>query len=76
MTCARPRETRGYRAPSRADGARESWSRPRVALRWSERRLEPEVELSEAMLDDLEQSAHPARAAQEPPGQRVADSPT
>ncbi|MEU1335231.1 PadR family transcriptional regulator [Streptomyces sp. NPDC005865] len=31
----------------------EAWSHPQVALRWSERRLVAEVELAEAMLDDL-----------------------
>ncbi len=48
----------------------------RVVLRWSERRPASEVEPAEAMLDDLEHLAHAARAASEPPGQRVADSPT
>ncbi|MEU5580827.1 hypothetical protein ACGF5Q_23710 [Streptomyces huasconensis] len=36
----------------------------------------PEVEPAEALLDDLEHLAHAARTASEPPGQRVADSPT
>ncbi|MYY83302.1 PadR family transcriptional regulator [Streptomyces sp. SID335] len=36
----------------RSDGP-QSWSHPQVALRWSERRLEAEVGLAEAMLDDL-----------------------
>ncbi|MFD6436097.1 PadR family transcriptional regulator [Streptomyces venezuelae] len=35
-----------------ADAA-EAWSHPQVALRWSERRLEAEVELADAMLADL-----------------------
>ncbi|WP_306334554.1 PadR family transcriptional regulator [Streptomyces sp. KL118A] len=39
-------------ALARVDGA-QAWSHPQVALRWSERRLESEVELAEAMLDDL-----------------------
>ncbi|MEU7580962.1 PadR family transcriptional regulator [Streptomyces sp. NPDC041068] len=39
-------------ALARADDA-EAWSHPQVALRWSERRLEAEVELAEAMLNDL-----------------------
>ncbi|MGA4847425.1 PadR family transcriptional regulator [Streptomyces sp. G5(2025)] len=66
-------------ALARADGAREAWSHPRVALRWSERRLESEVELAEAMLDDLKCLARlerTARTGSQPPGQPVADSPT
>ncbi|WP_409239526.1 helix-turn-helix transcriptional regulator [Streptomyces sp. PA5.6] len=39
-----------------ADGAR-AWSHPQVALRWSERRLEAEVGLAEAMLADLSELA-------------------
>ncbi|MET8684946.1 PadR family transcriptional regulator [Streptomyces sp. NPDC004732] len=39
-------------ALARVDGA-QAWSHPQVALRWSERRLESEVGLAEAMLDDL-----------------------
>ncbi|MFH8611701.1 PadR family transcriptional regulator [Streptomyces sp. NPDC018029] len=47
-------ELREVRAAlARADGA-PAWSHPLVALRWSERRLESEVELAEAMLDDLD----------------------
>ncbi|MEU5778913.1 PadR family transcriptional regulator [Streptomyces venezuelae] len=73
-----------------ADGAK-AWSHPQVALRWSERRLEAEVELAEAMLTDL--SELEARGEGEgrgggggvppspgepplPPGQYVKDSPT
>ncbi|MFK4071635.1 PadR family transcriptional regulator [Streptomyces sp. NPDC029674] len=40
-------------ALARAEGA-PAWSHPEIALRWSERRLESEVELAEAMLDDLD----------------------
>ncbi|MFI1675568.1 helix-turn-helix transcriptional regulator [Streptomyces sp. NPDC020607] len=40
----------------RVEGSR-AWSHPRVALRWSERRLEAEVGLAEAMLDDLSELA-------------------
>ncbi|QNS07721.1 PadR family transcriptional regulator [Streptomyces xanthii] len=39
-------------ALARADGV-EAWAHPQIALRWSERRLEAEIELSRAMLADL-----------------------
>ncbi|MGV9880084.1 PadR family transcriptional regulator [Streptomyces sp. NPDC003006] len=55
-----------------ADGA-AAWSHPEVALRWSERRLEAEAGLAEAMLDDLDRLAGERPA---PPGQPVGDSPT
>ncbi|WP_369214364.1 PadR family transcriptional regulator [Streptomyces flavofungini] len=51
-----------------AEGA-EAWSFPQVALGWSERRLRNEVELAEAMLDDLDRLE---AAAPEGPGQRAA----
>ncbi|MFF3643323.1 PadR family transcriptional regulator [Streptomyces sp. NPDC002564] len=68
-------------ALGRADGA-EAWSHPQVALRWSERRLESEVELAEAMLADLDAldaaGAARGRPGSVPPGPRqpVADAPT
>ncbi|WP_069883880.1 helix-turn-helix transcriptional regulator [Streptomyces luteocolor] len=55
-------------ALARADGA-EAWSHPEVALRWSERRLEAEVELAEAMLGDLDELA--AREGADPPRRPV-----
>lgn len=39
-------------ALARADGE-AAWTHPRIALRWSGRRLEAEIELAEAMLADL-----------------------
>ncbi|MGW1893677.1 helix-turn-helix transcriptional regulator [Streptomyces sp. NPDC002004] len=44
-------EVRG--ALVRADGV-EAWAHPQIALRWSERRLLAELELSDAMLEDLD----------------------
>ncbi|MGX1675677.1 PadR family transcriptional regulator [Streptomyces sp. NPDC055400] len=52
-------------ALERADGV-EAWAHPQIALRWSERRLAAEVELAEAMLDDLDAV----------PGQPPGNSPT
>ncbi|MFI7009533.1 PadR family transcriptional regulator [Streptomyces sp. NPDC050145] len=52
-------------ALARADGV-EAWAHPQIALRWGERRLEAEIELSRAMLADLAALTppeHPARAA-------------
>ncbi|MFE0173564.1 PadR family transcriptional regulator [Streptomyces sp. NPDC059002] len=53
-------------ALDRADGT-EAWSHPQIALRWSVRRLETEVELAEAMLGDLDAAGT---------GQPAEDSPT
>ncbi|MFP3989835.1 helix-turn-helix transcriptional regulator [Streptomyces sp. E11-3] len=52
-------------ALARTDGV-ETWGHPRIVLRWSERRLLSELELAEAMLDDLEAM----------PRQGTGDSPT
>lgn len=41
-------------ALARAEGV-EDWGHPRIALRWSERRQEAELELAEAMLADLDE---------------------
>ncbi|GGV56615.1 hypothetical protein GCM10010277_58080 [Streptomyces longisporoflavus] len=46
-------------ALARADG-QEAWTHPQIALRWSCRRLEAEIELAEAMLADLTELAGPA----------------
>ncbi|MEV0321392.1 helix-turn-helix transcriptional regulator [Streptomyces sp. NPDC050658] len=55
----------------------EAWTHPQIALRWSERRLEAEIGLAEAMLDDLEGLGELAeRTAPAPSGQRLEDSPT
>ncbi|MFF1379008.1 helix-turn-helix transcriptional regulator [Streptomyces sp. NPDC058308] len=71
-------------ALARAGGA-QAWSHPEVALRWSERRLEAEVELAEAMLvdlDALEEAKSPGGAAASAlpaprgPRQRGEDAPT
>ncbi|NEB78961.1 PadR family transcriptional regulator [Streptomyces sp. SID14478] len=60
------KEVRG--ALARADGV-EAWAHPQIALRWSERHLLAEVELTRGMLADL--------AALPPaPGQPAGDSPT
>ncbi|GAA1928516.1 PadR family transcriptional regulator [Streptomyces durmitorensis] len=57
-------------ALARADG-QEAWTHPQIALRWSGRRLEAEIELAEAMLADL------ARVdLAEVSGQPSEDSPT
>jgi DNA-binding PadR family transcriptional regulator len=57
-------------ALARADG-QEAWTHPQIALRWSGRRLQAEIELAEAMLADLAEST-----ASAPPGQPPKDSPT
>ncbi|MEU6003014.1 PadR family transcriptional regulator [Streptomyces sp. NPDC047197] len=68
-------------ALARADG-QEAWTHPQIALRWSGRRLEAEIELAEAMLADLAEPAGPAPSARAgttgptPPGQPPGDSPT
>ncbi|WP_405655759.1 PadR family transcriptional regulator [Streptomyces sp. RK9] len=51
----------------------EGWAHPQIALRWSARHLEGELELAEALLTDLE--ALP-EAPGERPGQRPDDAPT
>ncbi|TGB10091.1 PadR family transcriptional regulator [Streptomyces sp. MZ04] len=56
------------KALARAEGV-ESWSHPQIALRWSARRLESEIGLAEAMLDDLAGLSAPS-------GQPLEDSPT
>ncbi|WP_409056204.1 PadR family transcriptional regulator [Streptomyces sp. SYP-A7185] len=43
-------------ALARADGE-AAWTHPQIALRWSGRRLEAEIELAEAMLADLAEMA-------------------
>ncbi|MEU6769045.1 PadR family transcriptional regulator [Streptomyces sp. NPDC046853] len=75
-------------ALARADG-QEAWTHPQIALRWSRRRLEAEIELAEAMLADLAELAEPAARTDgdhagttgstppaQPPGQPPGDSPT
>lgn len=57
-------------ALARAEGV-EAWAHPQIALRWSGRRLEAEIELAEAMLADLAETPGPT-----PPGQPPEDSPT
>ncbi|MEV5612579.1 PadR family transcriptional regulator [Streptomyces sp. NPDC052225] len=44
-------------ALARADGV-EAWAHPQIALRWSERHLVSEVELTQGMLADLDALAH------------------
>ncbi|MGW0908860.1 PadR family transcriptional regulator [Streptomyces sp. NPDC002853] len=68
-------------ALARADGE-AAWTHPQIALRWSGRRLEAEIDLAEAMLVDLMEMAPPTPAertessACAPPGQPRGDSPT
>ncbi|MFE0131027.1 PadR family transcriptional regulator [Streptomyces sp. NPDC059037] len=66
-------------ALDRADGV-EAWSHPQIALRWSARRLEAEIGLAEAMLDDLAGLTDPSspteNTAPAAPGQPLEDSPT
>lgn len=69
-------------ALARAAGT-EAWSHPHIALRWSVRRLESEVDLARAMLADLEEADPPAAEttpSSEPgpagAGQPAEDSPT
>lgn len=57
-------------ALARAEGV-EAWAHPQIALRWSGRRLEAEIELAQAMLADLAEAPGPT-----PPGQPPEDSPT
>lgn len=51
----------------------EGWSHPQIALRWSARHLEGELELAEALLTDLEGLPETPGAG---PGQRPGDAPT
>ncbi|QEU96001.1 PadR family transcriptional regulator [Streptomyces kanamyceticus] len=66
-------------ALARAEGT-EAWSHAHIALRWSVRRLESEVELAEAMLADLDEAGPPDGGTAGPgtagAGQPVEDSPT
>ncbi|MEV8015777.1 PadR family transcriptional regulator [Streptomyces sp. NPDC086554] len=66
-------------ALARAEGL-ESWSHPQIALRWSVRRLESELSLAEAMLDDLTGLCDPSgltdNTAPTASGQPPEDSPT
>ncbi|MFG2503051.1 helix-turn-helix transcriptional regulator [Streptomyces sp. NPDC048441] len=64
-------------ALARADGV-ETWAHPQIALRWSVRRLEAEMELAEAMLTDLADLAEAGDPAGPSalPGQPPKDSPT
>lgn len=63
-------------------GGEAAWTHPQIALRWSGRRLEAEIELAEAMLVDLTEMAPPTPAertekgASAPLGQPPGDSPT
>lgn len=58
-------------AMARADGV-EMWAHPRIALRWSERHLEAERELTRHLLADLDALPVPPV----PGGQHASDSPT
>ncbi|WP_354670735.1 PadR family transcriptional regulator [Streptomyces flavofungini] len=59
-------------ALERARGV-EAWAHPQIALRWSARHLEGELELAEALLTDLD--GIPG-ALTKGPGQRPGDAPT
>ncbi|GHC51810.1 PadR family transcriptional regulator [Streptomyces flavofungini] len=51
----------------------EGWAHPQIALRWSARHLEAELELAEALLADLDGLPRPPADG---PGQRPGDAPT
>nr|WP_125263064.1 PadR family transcriptional regulator [Streptomyces alboflavus] len=51
----------------------EGWAHPQIALRWSARHLEGELELAEALLTDLDGLPE---TPGERPGQRPGDAPT
>ncbi|MFD0419359.1 helix-turn-helix transcriptional regulator [Streptomyces sp. NPDC127108] len=59
-------------ALAHAEGV-EGWSHPQIALRWSARHLEGELELAEALLTDLDGLPE---APGDGPGQRPDDAPT